>query len=316
MSFIFFVLLHPLSGQELKKIRFTPHWLPQAQYAGYFIAKEKGIYEKYGLDVDVLMGGPNFPAIPVLTENKTDIASMFLSGALKARASGIKVVDVCQLSQRSALIFVCKKSSGIEAPSDFNNKKIGIWRSDFQELPRAFLSKFNINAEIVPITSTVNLFLRGGIDIMCVMWYNEYHQILNFGIDPDELNTFHFYDYDLNYPEDGIFCLEPYYNQNKKYVEKFVEATIEGWNYAFANKDEALELVLEKMEQAMIPANKAHQRWMLNRIHDVFILKVGDTINGHLKKDDYLKTARVLLESGAISKIPEYEVFNKTPEVK
>ncbi len=316
LSFIFLVLLFPLSGQELTKLRFTPHWLPQAQFAGYYVAREKGIYEKYGLDVEVLMGGHNFPAIPVLTEDKTDLVSMFLSGAIKAKARGVDMVDVCQLSQRSALIFVSKKESGIDKPDGFNGKKIGVWRSDFQELPRAFLNKFDIDAEIVPITSTVNLFLWGGIDIMCVMWYNEYHQILNFGINPDELNTFHFYDYDLNYPEDGIFCMESFYHENKEAVEKFVKATIEGWNYAFAHKEEALDIVLERMEKVMVPANRAHQQWMLNRMQDVFILQEGDKITGCLKKEDYLSTARVLLKSGVIDNIPDFEEFNKTPEGK
>ena len=72
-------------------------------------------------------------------------------------------------------MFVSRKSSGIETLEDFNGKKIGIWRSDFQELPNAFLKKFNIDAEIIPITFTVNLFLMSGVDILCVMWYNESH---------------------------------------------------------------------------------------------------------------------------------------------
>ena len=67
---------------------------------------------------------------------------------------------------------------------DFNGKKIGVWRSDFQELSIAFLDKYGIQADIVPITSTINLFLKGGIDIMNVMWYNEYHRMLDAGLNP------------------------------------------------------------------------------------------------------------------------------------
>lgn len=300
------------AAQELQKVRFMPHWLPQAQFAGYYIAEEKGIYEKHGLDVEVLMGGPNFPAIPVLTQDKTDLVSMFLSGAIKARARGIELVDVGQLSQRSALMFVAKKESGITRPEDFQNKKIGIWRSDFRELPLAFLKKYGIQAEIVPITSTVNLFLRGGVDIMCVMWYNEYHQILNFGLNPDEINSFQFYDYGLNYPEDGIFCLESFYEENPEACRKFTEATIEGWRYAFEHPEEALDVTLRHMEEAKVPANRAHQRWMLNRMRDVFILE-DRIFNGQLHQEDYLNTARVLLESGTIDQIPDFDSFNKTP---
>ncbi|MCF8386863.1 MAG: ABC transporter substrate-binding protein [Bacteroidales bacterium] len=303
------------NAQELTSVRYMPHWLHQAQFAGYYMAKERGIYEQYGLDVTILMGGPNFPAVPTLTEDRAEFTSMFLSGAIKARARGVKVVNIAQMSQRSALIYIAKKSSGITSPEDFNNKRIGVWRSDFQELPRAFLNKYDIEAEIVPITSTVNLFLKDGVDVMCVMWYNEYHQVLNFGINEDELNVFEFHDHDLDFPEDGIICLEKFYNENTDVCRNFVEASIDGWNYAFEHKEEALDLVISYMEAANIPANRAHQKWMLNRMEDIFKADNG-VINVQLKKADYDQTARILLNSAAIEHIPDYDEFNKTSPEK
>ncbi|MDZ7741163.1 MAG: ABC transporter substrate-binding protein [Bacteroidota bacterium] len=311
----FFTLAFQSGAQELIKLRYMPHWLHQAQFAGYYMAKEKGIYESYGLDVEILMGGPNFPAVPVLTENRTDFTSMFLSGAIKARASGVDVVDIGQLSQRSALLFIAKKSSGIDEPGDFNGKKIGIWRSDFQELPRAFLQKYNIQAEIFPITSTVNLFLRGGLDIMCVMWYNEFHQVLSHGIREDELEVFAFYEHELDFPEDAIICLQSFYEDNTKACGDFITATLEGWNYAFEHKEESLELVLRYMKEANIQANRAHQSWMLNRMEDIFKAD-GEQMTGGLKREDYLNTAEILKTSGTIDHFPAFEDFNKTPSQK
>ncbi len=304
-----------LDAQEVSKLRYMPHWLHQAQFAGYYMAKEKGIYESYGLDVEILMGGPNFPAVPVLTENRTDITSMFLSGAIKARARGVDVVDICQLSQRSALLYIAKKGSGIEDPDDFNGKKIGIWRSDFQELPRAFLQKYSIEAEIFPITSTVNLFLRGGLDIMCVMWYNEYHQLLSHGVNEDELEVFSFYEHELDFPEDAIICLQSFYEENAEACRAFVSASLEGWNYAFQHKKETLDVVIRYMKQANIQANRAHQSWMLDRMEDIFKAD-GEQMKGSLKRQDFMNTANVLKASGTIDQIPDYADFNKTPPDK
>lgn len=310
------VLLNvPAFTQEKTKIKYIPHWLPQAQFAGYYMAKEKGIYDKYGLDVTILTGGPNYPCVPILEEKTTEIASMFLSGAIKGMAAGVDLVDIGQLSQRSALIFIAKSESGIRTPQDFNGKKIGIWRSDFQELPMAFLKKYNIEAEIVPITSTVNLFLRGGIDVMCVMWYNEFHQVLNFGINPDELEIFHFIDHDLDFPEDGIYCLRSYYDENREACDSFVKASIEGWQYAFEHEEETLDMVLKYMQDAKVPANRVHQKWMLKRMKDIF-MPFGKEMTGHLYEDDYYLTAYVLLESQSIDSIPDYNKFNQTPEMK
>lgn len=304
--------LTDLPAQELVKVRYLPHWLHQAQFAGYYMAKEKGIYEKYGLDVEILPGGPNAPAIPDLVEHKTDITSTFLSGAIKAEANGMDVVNICQLSQRSALMYITKASSNITTPEDFNGKKIGIWRSDFQELPMAFLDKYHIEAEVVPITSTVNLFLRGGIDVMCVMWYNEYHQVLNFGIDQNEINVFDFNELGLDFPEDAIVCLNEYFKENTETCHKFVQATIAGWEYTFAHKDEAVDVTIEYMEAFNIPANRPHQYWMLNRTEDIFKAD-SDTITGTLNNEDYMLTGGVLLEFDAIEEIPPFEKFNKTP---
>ena len=299
------------TSQQLTKIRYMPHWLPQAQFSGYYIAKEMGIYEKYGLDVEILTGGPGYPAATELENGNCDIVSMFLSGAIQASENRVKLVDICQLSKRSALIFIAKKKTGISKPEDFNGKKIGIWRSDFQELPMAFLKKYNINATIVPITGTVNAFYYDVIDIMCVMWYNEYHTVLNYGINPDELNVFSLFDHDLNFPEDGIFCKDDYYKKNKTICENFVKATLEGWNYAFEHKDETIDLVMKYMQEANVPANKAHQRWMFERMKDIFICKQQE-LNGKLSKELYLKTADVLLETGKIKSIPDFDDFNKT----
>jgi NitT/TauT family transport system substrate-binding protein len=314
--YIFFMLaplfLVALQAQELVEVRYLPHWMHQAQFAGYYMAKEKGIYEKYGLNVVILPGGPNAPAIESLVAGETDITSGFLSGAIKAEARGLDVVNIGQVSQRSALMYIARRSDSIFEPQDFNNKKIGIWRSDFKELPVAFLEKYDIEAEIIPITSTVNLFLKGGIDVMCVMWYNEYHQVINHGINEDELITFNFYDHDLDFPEDAILTQQSYFQENTMICRKFVQATFEGWAYAFENKNEAIDVVLKYMKAYKIPANRSHQTWMLSRMQDI-LLADSSVMTGELKHDDYIKTAGVLLESGAIEKIPVFQKFNKTP---
>lgn len=312
------ILIFPVlqsHSQEPAKVRFLPQWLPQAQFAGYYMAYEKGIYKKHGLDVEILKGGPARPLLPSLQKNQTDIASMFLSGGIKASAGGLDLVLIGQLSHSSALMFVARKSSGIAKIEDFNNRKIGIWRSDFKEVPLAMLNKHKIQYELVPITNTINLFLLGGIDVMCVMWYNEYHQILNAGIDEEDLAVFHFFDYDYNVPEDGIYCSRTFYERNPDVCQRFAEATIEGWEYAFSHKEEALDVVIRYMQAANVPANKAHQRWMLSRMQDVMV-PGSKPLDGQLDEASYLRTANIILESGHIDHVPDFGNFNKTQRLK
>lgn len=297
--------------ESLKKVTFLPHWIPQAQFVGFYVALHQGIYKKHGLDVTVVIGGPDHPGIEYLKKRKVDFITMFLSAAIQERAKGTKLVNICQLSQRSAQMLVAKKSSGIEKPEDLYGKKVGLWRAEFQLLPRAFFKKFNLIVCPYQQQNTVNLFLWDGIDVVSAMLYNEYHVILNCGLNPDELTVFSFHEYeDLNFPEDGIYCLERTYRNDPETCRSFVKATIEGWIYAFTYRNEALDIMIEYMTEAHYQANEAHQRWMLARMKDLIMPSDPDVHIGHFDRGVYLRGAAMLKEAGFIDAIPRFEDFH------
>ncbi|HNY12503.1 MAG TPA: ABC transporter substrate-binding protein [Candidatus Wallbacteria bacterium] len=298
--------------QTLKKVVFMPQWLPQAQFAGYFTAKELGIYKKYGLDVTILNGGPGAPTTAALEEKKADFVTISLPAAIEKKAAGSKIVNIAQIICRSSLMFVTKKKNGILSPKDMNGKKIGYWKNDFIGMPKAFLKKYDINAQFFPINNSVEMFLADGVDAITVMWYNEYHKIINSGINPEELSTFFFYEHDLNFPEDGIYVLEDTFNNDPELCRNFVAASIEGWRHAFENEEETLDIVIKYIKEAHMMANKANQRWMLARMRDIVIPKDANQSIGELIEKDYMKTVNVLLESGSIKISPEYKSFYKS----
>jgi NitT/TauT family transport system substrate-binding protein len=299
------------AGRPIKKVSFIPMWSPQAQFAGYYVAYEKGIYQKYGLDVAILEGGSSFPSIEALKDGKADFAVAWLASALEKRADGVKLVNIAQIVQRSALMLVARKSSGIQKPEDMNHKKVGLWEGDLGVQPRAFLKKYQIDADIIPQSYTVNLFLAGGTDVVSAMWYNEYHTILNSGIDENELTTFFFDRYGLNFPEDGIYAMETTLDKDPQAAASFVEASLEGWAYAFDHEDEALDIVLKYMKKADLPANRVHQKWMLERMKDVMILGGALDNIGVLNKKDYERVAQELSQDGLIKSAPAFDEFYK-----
>ena len=307
--FLFAVnLIYP---QQLKKITLTPHWLPQTQFAGYYIAKDLGIYEKHGIDLTIVTGGPKVSSSAMLENGKTDFALMWLSNAIQLRANNVKVVNIEQIVNRSALMLIAKKSSGIKTPEDMNGKKVGIWGGDFQIQPMAFFKKYNLNVKTIMQGNSINLFFFDGIDVTSAMWYNEYHTILNSGFNEDELITFFFADYGLNFPEEGIYCTEEFYNSNPGLCKEFVEATLEGWRYAFQHPDETIELMLKHIKEANVPVNKSHQQWMLNRMKDlIFPNKNMDNFE-MLSKDNYMLVAEKLKEGGLIKEFPAFDSLYK-----
>lgn len=299
-----------LGKDALKKTSFIPLWSPQAQFAGYYVAHDKGIYKAHGLDVTILPSGPRIPPGPALKSGKADFGLFWLSAGVRERAAGLPVVNLYQFTQRSALILVAKKSSGITKPEDLNGKKVSYWEGDLSIQPKAFLSKYKIKATRVTQAYTPNLFLSGGVDAVSAMVYNEYHSILNSGLNPDELTLFHYEQYGLNFPEDGIYARESVAKRDPAMCRAFVEASLEGWEYSFAHEDEALDIVLKYMKDAGLPANRIHQKWMLERIKELMVPEKGGSAGG-LSKEDYQRVASVMFGEGAIKSIPEFSAFYK-----
>jgi NitT/TauT family transport system substrate-binding protein len=308
------LLLLPLSfisSQELKKVSFVPHWIPQAQFAGYYVALDKGIYKKHGLDLTIITGGPKVSTISNLVSGSVDFALMWLSNAIQERAGGAKIINLAQIVNRSALMLIAKKTSGINKPEDMNGRKVGIWGGDFQIQPMAFFKKCNLNVKTIMQGNSINLFFFGGIDVTSAMWYNEYHTIINSGLNPDELNTFFFSDYGLNFPEEGIYCREDYYLNNKKVCEAFVLASLEGWKYAFSHQEEALEIITKYIKKENMINNRSHQKWMLERMKDlIFPENIGNNF-GRLSEESYMLVADKLFENGLIKRIPPFTELYK-----
>jgi len=288
------IALVPLLTQSQNKLIFTPHWIPQAQFAGYYVAQDQGFYNEAGLDVEIVHPSASVNALKFLKEGKSDIISLFLISGLDAFQNGDELVNIAQISQHSAIMFVTKKSSGISSLEYFQGKKVGIWRSGFHEVPEAMLKSNGIEVEWIPILSTVNLFLLGGIDAMTVMWYNEFHQIYLSGLDMDELYTFFMSDYGYNVPEDGLYALKTTVENRKDDLSKFVQATMKGWEYAAANRKYTVDLVVKIMRDAKIPSNVAHQQWMLDKILRVQSITNKEVRPTELLKSDYEKAVEII----------------------
>jgi len=314
MTLIFTLINISSPGQSpaeepLKKVKFVPQWHHQAQFAGYYMAYEIGIYQKYGLDVEILDGGPSAPSAKMLSESRVDFATLQLSAAIQQRAHGVNVINIAQTSQRSAIVIVAKKKNGINKVEDLNAKRIGYWRTDFEGVLQTFLKRHNLKVEIVPINSTVNLFLLDGIDAMVTMWYNEYYTIISSGINEDELTHFLFFEHDVNLPEDGIYCLEETYKKDPELCRNFVKASLEGWIYAFANEKKTVETIIKYMNKVHIKANNPHQKWMLARMGDIISPPNQKKPIGSLAEEDYLRVASILKEYNLISSIPDFKTF-------
>lgn len=309
--FLLFIVHISDTCAQVHKITFMPHWLPQAQFAGYYVAQQKGFYEKEGIEVDIVHPSASMMVTDYLVKGKADVISLFLVSALTSIDKGVKMVNIAQLSQNSGMLFVTRKDKNIKTIKDLDGKKIGIWQSGFDEIPKGLIRSQKINVEWVPILSSVNLFMLDGIDAMTVMWYNEYDQIINSGYNADELNTFFFSKYGYNIPEDGLYCLEKNYSGRRTDLTKFVNGSLKGWEYAKAHPEEALDIVLDVMKKEHVATNYAHQKWMLETVLQLMVPSDPIVRKGQLAEPDYQKTLKAIMDSGLLHQAIPYHDFYK-----
>ncbi|MCF7964874.1 MAG: ABC transporter substrate-binding protein [Methylobacter tundripaludum] len=312
------VLARPVGAAEvpLKNASFMPLWGSQAQFAGYYVALDKGIYARHGIDLKILKAGPGHTPTQALEEGAADFAVVWLTTALLHRTAGKELVNLAQIIQRSALMLVSKKTAGIKTIADMDGKKVGLWEGDVSIPPRTLFANHRIKVREVRQSHTVNLFLRGGIDVTSAMWFNEYHTILNSGIDPEELNVIFLRDWGMNFIEDGIYAMEKTLRKDPALAAAFVNASLEGWRYAFEHPDEALDIVIKYMREDHLPANRMHQKWMLDRMRDLMTPVNPQGSFGSLTEQDYEAVGRAMQRNGLIDRYPDYSTFSWKPDAQ
>jgi NitT/TauT family transport system substrate-binding protein len=126
------------------------------------------------------------------------------------------------------------------------------------------------------------------------MTYNEYWQVIDAGLTPDDLIVFKYEDQGVATLEDGLYVLEekladPAFEDK---MVRFVRASMKGWKYAEANPDEAADIVLEN--DATGAQTEAHQRRMMAEV-----AKLTAGSNGALDPADYERTVASLMSGGS-----------------
>jgi NitT/TauT family transport system substrate-binding protein len=296
-------------AQELKKAVLIPQWEPQAQFAGYYVALAKGFYRARGVDMTILRGGPKSPPSRLLFDGRATFGTFFLATALKLRADGMPLVNVCQIVRRSSLLLIARKDSGITDPKDLDGRKVSMWGPEFRLQPETFFRDNAVQIVQKPQGFTVDLFLRGGVDVVSGMLYNEYHTLLNSGLDPDELTVFSMDDYGLSFPEDGVYCLEKTFRDDPELCRAVAEASLEGWKWAFENPEKALDMVMSHVNAANLPTNRMHQKWMLARMRDIIAPAGVAAAPGSLSRSEYDAVGTAMRRAKLITDIPPYEAF-------
>ena len=287
--------------QATDDLKLQLQWVTQAQFAGYYVALDKGFYAAEGLNVTILPGGPDIAPPQVLAGGGADAMLNWMPSALAAREKGLPVVNIAQPFKSSGLMLTCWKDTGIKSPADFKGKTIGVWFYGNEYPFLSWMSQEDISTEggddgvtVLRQGFNVDPLLQRQADCISTMTYNEFGQVLDAGVSEDELITFKYEEQGVATLEDGIYALEDNL-KDPAFADKmvrFVRASMKGWKYAEANPVEAANIVLDNDETGA--QTEAHQVRMMGEI-----AKLTAGSNGTLDPADYERTVATLMAGGS-----------------
>lgn len=252
-----------LSDVDAQQIVFTPQWLPQSQFAGYYVALEKGFYKEAGLDVVIEHTSSSDNAQNRLREGKCNAITMNVFDAIFNIDQGMEVVNVLQTALHTGLVIV-PRNNDIKKLKDLSGKRVGIWRTHYYELSQIVNEDYDLNIEWIPFVQSVNLYISGAVDATMAMVYNEAYHIYASGF--ENVSFISLADYGYDFPEEGVYFTKEYYEKYPDKAKAFAEASRRGWEWTHDHPDEALDIVMKVIEENNLPAGRQHQKWMLNEI--------------------------------------------------
>ena len=283
------------------KVTLQLKWVTQAQFAGYYVAKDKGFYKKEGLDVTIKPGVPDVAPEQVLAGGGADVVVDWLPAALAAREKGAPMVNIAQPFKHSGLELTCRAETGIKAPADLKNRTLGVWFYGNEYPFLNWMGKLGLKTDgspggvkVLKQGFNVDPLIQKQADCISTMTYNEYWQVIDAGYKPTQLVVFKYENEGVATLEDGLYAMEPQL-KDPAFVDKmarFVKASMEGWTYARAHAAEAVKIVLEN--DASGAQTEHHQTQMLEEIN-----KLTTGSDGKLDKADYDRTVKTLLTGGS-----------------
>jgi len=285
-------------------------WVTQAQFAGYYVALENGFYKDEDLNVTIKPGGPDIAPTQVLAGGGADVTVEWMPAALAAREKGLAMVNIAQPFKSSGMMLTCRKDSGVTSTDDLAGKTLGVWffGNEFPFL--SWMGKLGLSTEggedgveVLKQGFNVDPILNGQAACVSTMTYNEYWQVIDAGLTPDDLVTFKYEDEGVATLEDGLYALEENL-ADPEFADKmvrFVRASMQGWKWAESNPEKAALIVLDYDETGA--QTEEHQTRMMGEI-----AKLTAGSDGSLVPADYERTVTSLLSGGSdpvISAKPE-----------
>ena len=270
--------------EPLTSIKLQLQWLPQSQFAGYYVALDKGYFEDEGFDsVEIIPSGGDIVPQDALVAGDVDFAVAWVPKVLGTlEATGVELTDISQVFQKSGTLQVSWKGDGVSSVADFEGKRIGSWGFGNEWEIFAAMAAEDLDSTSVSITTqdfSMNALLDHDVDAAQAMTYNEWAQILEVVnpdtgelYQPDDFDVVSYEDTEGAMLQDAIWADTARLADDPAYADaavRFLKAITKGWIYARDNPEEAASITYDAAinAEAAFPVGPTHQLWQMNEVN-------------------------------------------------
>ena len=271
-------------------------WKHQFQFAGYYMAIEKGFYADENLEVNLKEFDFSIDLVDEVIQGNSQFG-VARTSLLIDKNAGADVVALFAAYQQSPLMLLTRKDSGILLSSDLKNKNVMI-TNDAKKVGELLAMLLQAGITVSDFKQqrhsyNVQDLIDGNTDAMASYVSNEPYLMEKQGVD---YNVIHPKDYGFDMYSDILFSSREFIEQNPDLTDKFYRASMRGWLYAFENIEETAQVIFDKYNSQNKPLDAL-------QFEGQELKKLAFDENGNfgtLSIDKFNQMAQVYLITGSI----------------
>jgi NitT/TauT family transport system substrate-binding protein len=241
-------MAYSTGASALEKVDFRLDWVPGAEFAPFYLGKEKGFFAEQGIDVNILPGQGSTVTAKLVGNRSTPFGLAGSDVVLISNSKGLPLTAVAVIYQQLPSGVIFPTASGITKLTDLYGKKLGIqFKSSTEKQWRAVAKMQHVDeskiTELPADGAVAQLIAAKRIDAGIAFYFNDGLELVSQGI---PMSWISFSDLGLKFYADSLIVSPTLIKDNPNLVKRFTKAVVKSWTYGLAHQDQALKSFLQQ----------------------------------------------------------------------
>lgn len=276
-------------------------WFPTVEFAGFYVADQLGYYEEENIDVNLVAGGPETDPVAEVFSGNAEFGLSAGDGIIRSQTGDQNVVALATIFRQSPLVVMALADSGIQQPKDLVGKTVGVISTDLNTTWdiqfMAMLNKLEIDPD--SMTFVANELYHGADDLLsgrmdASSGNFSTNEPVQAEMDGYDLNLIYYSDYGIEFYNNLIFADRALIEENPDLVQRFLRATLKGYQYAIENPQDAAEQTLKYDENLALDFQTASMEAQIP------LIDTGDAPIGYMDEAVWENSQEILLNQDVI----------------